>query len=147
MGVLDTNNVLIVSSSETFTVRGLAMKLQNIGVDSVYAPPKVSEIGSKVDANNLIILYTDEAIASAVDVLVYLKDCCAEKNKKVMVVGSQDEYNSLVKTLSEKSVYQFLERPLDMDKFLNSVENFFSEASEQARRKSILIVEIGRAHV
>ena len=137
----DWNNVLIISSSETFTVRGLAMNLQSIGVQSVYAVPKVSELGAKVEKNDLIILYTDEAITLAVDVLVYLKDCCAEKNKKVIVIGSQDEYNSLIKTLSESSVYQFMERPLNMEKFLDCVENYFSESAQQAKRKSILIVD------
>ena len=135
------SKVLIISTTETFTVRGLAMKLKSVGAESEYAPPKVNDIGLKCDDCQLIILYTDEKLAVAVDVLVYLKDCCAEKNKMVVVIGSTDEYNTVLKNLTEKYIYRFLERPLDMEKFLDAVEAYYSDVSQQAKRKNILIVD------
>ena len=135
------SKVLIISTTETFTVRGLATKLKSVGVESAYAPPRVNDIGPKVEDCQLIILYTDEKMAEAVDVLVYLKDCCAEKNKMVMVIGSTDEYNTVSKNLPEKCIYKFFERPLDMEKFLDAVEEYYSDVTKRSRRKNILIVD------
>ncbi len=141
MSDLKENRILIISSTETFTVRGLSMKLQSIDVVSEYAPPRLKEIGTKCERCDLIVLYTDDLMLMATEALVYLKDCCSESGKKTVIIGSSEEYDSIIKTLGETCVYRFYERPLEMERFLDDMEQFFSEASQQARRKNILIVD------
>ena len=135
------NKALIVASAETFTVRGLAMKLQSIGVLSAYAPPKMNDISAKCEDCDLIILYTDDAVIESTAVLVFLKDYCTENNKKIAIVGSAEEHEVVMKSLKDGNVFKFFERPLNMEQFLNETDRFFSEASQQAMRKSILIVD------
>lgn len=135
------NKALIIASSETFTVRGLAMKLQSIGVLSEYAPPKMTDISTKCEDCDLIILYTDDAVIESTAVLVFLKDYCSENDKKIAIIGSSEEHAVVMKTLKDGNVFKFFERPLNMEQFLNDTDRFFSEASQQAMRKSILIVD------
>ncbi len=135
------NKALIVASAETFTVRGLAMKLKSIGVLASFAPPRMSEIHAQCEDCDLIVLYTDDAVIEATSVLVFLKDYCTEKNKKIVIIGSSEEHEVVMKTLKEGNVFRFFERPLNMEHFLDETDRYFSEASQQAMRKSILIVD------
>ncbi len=135
------NKALIVASTETFTVRGLAMKLKSIGVLAEFAPPRMSEINAQCEDCDLIVLYTDDTVIEATAVLVFLKDYCTEKNKKIVIIGSSEEHEVVMKTLKEGNVFKFFERPLNMELFLGETDRYFSEASQQAMRKSILIVD------
>ena len=135
------NKALIIASSETFTVRGLAMKLQGIGVLSAYTPPKMSDISAKCEDCDLVVLYTDDTVIESTAVLVFLKDYCSENNKKIAIIGSAEEHEVVMKTLKDDNVFRFFERPLDMERFLDAVALFFSEITQQAGIKSILIVD------
>lgn len=133
--------ILIISAAETFTVKGLEMKLKGIGAEALYSSPKVSEIGQKIDSTQLVILYTDDNITEFSDAIVFIKDHCSATFKKVIVIGTRSEYDLVGKLLPQELIYAFFERPLDMTKFLDKVEDYFSEANMDARRKSILIVD------
>ena len=73
--------------------------------------------------------------------MVFLKDSCVGKDRKVTVIGQQSEYETVLEYLPEEFVYKFFERPLKMEEFLDSVEAFLDEAAAYARRKSVLIVD------
>ena len=133
--------IIIISSTESFTVRGLEMKLKGIGADPAYLPPKLQSIELEGIEGDLFILYTDEGIATHSDVLVFLKDHCTEADKKIIIVGSKAEYEAVKNFLSIGCIQSFYERPLDMENFLNDVEDYLQKNSDQAKRKSILIVD------
>ncbi|MCR5234360.1 MAG: response regulator [Lachnospiraceae bacterium] len=133
--------VLIVSASETFTVRGLEMKLKAIGVETVFAAPQIKEINNIIEDISLIILYTDDTVEDNAETLVYLKDSCVGKDRKVIVIGQESEYRIVLEYIPEEIIYRFFDRPLKMEDFLDSVDGYLDEAAEYARRKSILIVD------
>ena len=62
-----SKTALIISAAETFSVRGLEMKLKSIDVGTIYAAPKIKELEEKCPATDIIILYTDESIDSTAD--------------------------------------------------------------------------------
>ncbi len=133
--------VLIVSASETFTVRGLEMKLKAIGVETVFAAPQIKEINNIIKDISLIILYTDDTVEDNAETWVYLKDSCVGNDRKVIVIGQESEYRIVLEYIPEEIIYRFFDRPLKMDDFLDSVDGYLDEAAEYARRKSILIVD------
>ncbi|MBO6214492.1 MAG: response regulator [Lachnospiraceae bacterium] len=134
-------NILIISSAETFTIKGLEMKLKGIGADSVFSIPKIKELEGRIGGTDLIILFTDDNIEDMAEPLVFLKDHCLEKEERIIVIGTKSEYEAVEKLLTKDSILDFYERPLIMDKLLDEVESYLSEDSKQARRKSILIVD------
>ena len=134
-------NILLISAAETFTVKGLEMKIKGIGVETIYSTPKVSDIQKKIEDTDLIMLYTDDNVEDISDALVYVKDYCAANSKKVISIGARTEYDHVKKFLPEEYIYEFFERPLDMQKLLDTLENYLSEEAQLARRKSILIVD------
>ena len=132
---------IIVSTTETFTVRGLQMKLKSIGMDPVFSTPKLNELEPLCEDMDIFILYTDDAIGRAADALVYIKDKSLSRDKQIVVIGAATEYEIVKKMIPESCIYKFYERPLDMDSFLNDMENFLTKAANQEKRKSILIVD------
>ena len=133
--------ILIISEAETFSVRGLEMKLKGLGADTVYAAPKIKDIESKCEDTDLVILYTDENVDDTAEALVYLKDHCIERDEQVIVVGTRQEYDSVIRFMTGSCVLGFFERPLDMNALLDTVESYLSEEAVHERRKSILIVD------
>ncbi len=135
------NNILIVSTSEGFMVKGLETKLKGINVSPLYSAPKVKELGQNCSGAGLVIIFTDDDILMMPEALVYIKDYCAEKDIHVIVIGKKEEYEKITKYISPNLVHKFYERPLDMDALLNDVEKYMEAEAEYARKRSILIVD------
>ncbi|MCR5001717.1 MAG: response regulator [Lachnospiraceae bacterium] len=133
--------VLIISSTETFTVRGLAMKLKGLGLDAEYSAPKVDAVEPVGDVTDLFILYTDDAMEKGKGVFAYIKDQCISKGKHVVVIGTKTEYEIVTKSIPESFIYKFFERPLDMEEFLDEMDEFFKGDSSREKKKNILIVD------
>ena len=133
--------VLIVGGSETFTVRGLEMKLNALGVETVFAAPKMRDIDEKLRDISLVILYTDDSVEDYAETLVYLKDKCVGQDRRVLVIGREAELKIVEQYLTPECILQFFERPLEMEKLLAEVSGFLDEEAVFARRKRILIVD------
>ena len=134
-------NALIISAAETFTIKGLEMKIKGIGVDATYSSPKVSDIQQKIENADLVMLCTDDNVDEMAEAIVYIKDYCAANYKKVISIGARTEYEQVKHLLPEEYILEFYERPLDMGRLLERIEDYMSEDSQMARRKSILIVD------
>ena len=133
--------VLIVSVSETFTVRGLEMKLKTIGVEAEYVKPQIKELSSRLEDVHLVILYADDDIEESAEAMVYLKDSCLGQDRKVIVIGTAEEYRVVEEYLPQECLKAFFERPLEMEKLLYEVSAYFDEEALYAKRKSILVVD------
>lgn len=133
--------ILIISTTETFTVRGLEMKLKSIGLEPVFSVPRIKEMEPLTGAADLIILYTDDMLQASSELLVYIKDHCAEHEKQIVVIGSTNEYESVKKHIPERLILKFYERPLDMERFLSEMGKHFSKDAGLERKKKILIVD------
>ena len=135
------SSILVIGAAETFSVRGLEMKLQGIGAKTSYSSPKIKELESKCAGTELIILYTDENVENYADALVYLKDYCLERDERVIVIGSRAEYEIVEQFLPKSCLLDFYERPLEMEKLLDGVEEYLAEEAQHEKRKNILIVD------
>ena len=135
------STIMIVSTAETFTVRGLEMKLKGIGVNTLYSELEIKSLKKVKEKIDLIILHTDAISDEHTEALVYMKDFCLENNSMIIVVGTMIEYESVKKYIPQGAIVNFYERPLKMEKLLDEVEEFVSESQEFVKRKSILIVD------
>lgn len=133
--------VLIVAETEGFIVKGIETKLKNIGIESVYSPPRMKDLDGRLDGTDLVMLYTDDKVEEYATGLVYIKDRCAELDKQVIVIGSKPEYETVKGFIPESRIFRFYERPLDMETLLNDIEKYLENEAQYARRKSILIVD------
>ena len=133
--------ILIIGSTENFFLRGIEMKLKNLGMETVYCPPSIKELEKRSGESDLILLNTDENVEHWAEALVYLKDRCLERDEQIMIIGTRPEYETASQYLTMGSIKEFFERPLDMEKLLDAVEGYLSDEAIHERRKSILIVD------
>ena len=134
-------NALIISTAETFSVRGIEMKMKGIGADVIYSSPKLNDMLGKLPDKNMVILFMDEDLAGNNEALVFLKDHCLQADLHLIVIGSRLEVDRVKKTIPNDYIVNIFDRPLDMEKFLDAAEQMFLLESQAARRKSILIVD------
>ena len=135
------SKVLVVSAAETFTVKGIEMKLQGIGTNPVYCEMTVDALSRKIESTEMVLLCADEEVGDAMDAVVYIKDWCQEHDRQVFVVGSKNDNDTVFKMLSAEMIFGLYERPIQMDRFLDDVEKYLATVANQAKRKSILIVD------
>lgn len=135
------NNVLIISSQETFSVHGMEMKLNELGFNSIYVPLDIKQLQRESETSELIVYYMDETVSDDPAFLVFLKDLCMEKEKTLILVGKKEDYEEVIKTVPMNCISAWFERPLDMKKFLDTVVDQFDKMMLQQMRKTILIVD------
>lgn len=134
-------HVLIISTSETFTVKGLASKLAEIGITSDYVTTKIQKIEYYLDKAEFFVYYLDETSGKDAEIPIFLNETCTEREKKMVVIGARLEYEAVSKFLDQKNVVKWFERPLNMGKFLTCVHNHLENAGKEAEKKSVLIVD------
>ena len=131
----------VIATAESFIVRGLEMKLSGIGIDSEFCGMDLIKLQQKEDKINLFIVYLDDTVTADTDLLVYLKTVCMQKEKAVALIGSKEEYDVAMKYLAKEMVWQWFERPLNMDKFLSEIQRFMANFSFDSLKKNLLIVD------
>ncbi len=133
--------ILITAEAEGIVVRGLEAKLKGLGMEAVFSPLKVSSLNETLTQTALVVVFVDDDAEKQADSLIFIKDYCVEHDRYMIVVADQDHYNSTVKITGASCILSNYPRPIDMDKFLNQVENYMEKVSSLAKRKSILIVD------
>ena len=133
--------IMIVAAAEGFVIKGIETKLKSVLVDSVYSAPRIKDLKENVEHTDLILIFTDEDIASTATAFSVINDSCARDDRQVIVIGTKDEFQTLQKYIPAGFILEFFERPLDVEGLLNCVEKYMDEGNQQVRRKNILIVD------
>ena len=136
-------SILIIAEAEGFIIRGLEAKLKGIGMESSFAPFKLKELedDSRCRDAKLLILFTDETVKDKSDLLIFIGEQCAVGNTRIIVVGTKEEFESVERHVTKSLIFKFFNRPLEMDRLLDAVEDHMLEEEKQAKRKSILVVD------
>lgn len=133
--------IMIVAAAEGFVIKGIETKLKSALVDSVYSAPRIKDLKENVEHTDLILIFTDEDIASTATAFSVINDSCTKDDRQVIVIGTRDEFQTLQKYIPAGFILEFFERPLDVEGLLNCVEKYMDEGNQQVRRKNILIVD------
>ena len=127
--------IMIVAAAEGFVIKGIETKLKSVLVDSVYSAPRIKDLKENVEHTDLILIFTDEDIASTAKAFSVINDSCARDDRQVIVIGTRDEFQTLQKYIPAGFILEFFERPLDVEGLLNCVEKYMDEGNQQVRRK------------
>ncbi len=133
--------VVVIAPVETFSVKGVEMKLKGLGIQTVYAELDIKSIENNRQESELFVYYMDETVGTVPEVLVYLKDLCRGADRRLILIGSKGEYEVATKILPETAIVRWFERPLNMEDFLEAVSHYLAETSPEGRAKTLLIVD------
>ncbi len=137
----DQGKVLIVSETESFLASSFMSKLEGSGIPVMLSRGDIKEIEKERDLFELIILFLSEDMEEMTETLVYLKDMAGDLDRKMILIGDENEHEAAMKTIPETLVLEWFKRPLKMDELLKSVLKYMAENTGENRKKTILIVD------
>ena len=135
----DQGLILIISATDSFLAKSLVTKIKGIGYDAEFSHGDIKEIDKYREDTELVILYMDEAMET--DTLIYLKDMAGDMDRKIIVIGYDEEYELASKIIGAKQILEWFKRPLVMDDLLKCVMKYMDENTGENAKKTILIVD------
>ena len=137
----EVGKVVIVSAQDSFLAKSLVTKLESIGVNAVYAHADIKEIEPYTADMEMVILFMTEELEEKPETLIYLKDKLQDKERGLILIGDEPEYELVKKSITETLVTEWFKRPLDIEKLLKRVSRYLDENTGEKRKKSVLIVD------
>lgn len=135
------NKVLLIRKEETFLVNTIKNNLDKNGFLFVESALSVRELSEKKEIAELMLMYVDDTIDEARDVLVYVKDLLLEEGKELVLLGDRNEVLSVEKVIPKELIAGVFERPFDMRAIMDRVGDFLIQQQIQQNKKMILIVD------
>ena len=135
------NKVLLIRKEETFLVNTIKNNLDKNGFLFVESAMSVRELNEKKDMAELMLMYVDDTIEDARDVLVFVKDLILEEGKELVLLGDRNEVFSVEKVIPKELIAGVFERPFDMRAIMDRVGDFLIQQRIQQNKKMILIVD------
>ena len=135
------NKVLLIRKEGTFLVNTIKTNLEKNSFMYVESGLSVHEINEKKILAELIVLYADDTIAEARDVLVYIKDLLLEEGKELLLLGDHNEVLAVEKVIPKELIAGVFERPFDMNGIMYRVGDFLIQQRMHQNKKMVLIVD------
>ena len=136
-----SGRVLIVSETDSFLASSLVSKLNGNGISSFFTHGNIKEIDKHRDVIELIILFMNENIGEMMEFLVYIKDMLRDADRKMILIGGDEEHKTVARMIPEALVLAWFKRPLVMDDLIACVNKYMEENSGENRKKTVLIVD------
>ncbi|MBO4415086.1 MAG: response regulator [Lachnospiraceae bacterium] len=133
--------VTIIREKMTFMVNSIVINLRKANYNVNEANMDVSNISTYVDESDILILYSDEEIGGKQNTLVYLRDLCVEKSKLMILIGVKEEIDEVTAYIPPHLFADIIKRPLDMNAFIERVDEIMNDEEIESRKKSILLVD------
>ena len=135
------NKILIISHSDSFLAKSLITKLSGAGLNADFSKAGLKELEQHTKGMALAILFMSEELDGVPESLVYIKDIIQDKELGLIVIGDEEGFEIVKKTIPETSITEWFKRPLDIDGLVKKVSLYIDENTGEKRRKTILIVD------
>jgi CheY-like chemotaxis protein len=133
--------VLIVSCSDSFLAKSLTLKLKGENIETEFVHAEINEIKPHADDMELVILFMSEELEMMTKTLVYLKDILEDKQVGLFLIGDQQQYDIVKKTIPEQFFTEWIKRPLDIELLIKKTGDYLDDNTGAKRKKTILIVD------
>ncbi len=135
------SKILIISKGAAFMTDALTKNLQKSGFDTCVCDPEIEQIGKHRGKTDLYLIYAGNFVFESADVLVYLKDICAEEEKLICIIGYAREISEIKNTIPADLIGCEFERPFDMKVLVSELKKISAEDEERKKGKHILLVD------
>ncbi len=138
---MESKEVLFVGTKQSFIVRVLIKKIEEAGIACKFVTATVDDISRHWTKEQLLILYLEEARLQE-DLMHYLMDFMVESGNMIILIGEQPDIDYVSSHISQQGlIYSTFARPVDNEKFVKSVKEYYEKADAGELKKRILIVD------
>ncbi|MCR5398693.1 MAG: response regulator [Lachnospiraceae bacterium] len=135
------NKMIFVGEKELFISRVLVKKVQDAGGECSFVPWTIDDINKNIEGVTLITLFMDDAELPEETVLHFIIDLLEEKGLQMIIIGEQNDVQTVLSRVPNDLVYRTFSRPVDNVLFVKSVMEYMSKVEAGEFRKSILVVD------
>ncbi len=133
--------ILVINHGAAFTVDSLKNNLTNAGFLVHITEPDRDLIRSYKESIDIILMYAGDYILNAADVMEYIRELCADEDKKFFVVGYPAEIEEIKKVISEHLIERQFERPFDMKYLIQTLREYSQDMEEHKKSRHILVCD------
>lgn len=135
------SKILIISEGAAFMTNALETGLKKSGYETTVVKPEISLIEHEQSDTDIFMIYSGSFVFEKPEVLVYIKDICAEKEVPVCVIGYAKEISEVRNNIPERFISKEFERPFDMKALVEDVKKLAAQDEERKKGKHILLVD------
>ena len=136
-----SSRITIISHGSAFMTNALVNSLKKAGLYSTVIEPEIKNIGNMRGETDIYLLYAGDYVFDSTDVLVFLKDICAEDDKQLCVVGYEKEITEIKSSIHERFISREFARPFDMKDLTEAVSALAQADEERRKGRHILLVD------
>ncbi len=133
--------LLLINRGKSFLIDSIVNGLEEAGVRCTCTEPVVRSIEKLKGEADMLLLYGDEELTDMADVLVYIKDICADDAMTLYLAGSPDALEPAEELIPQELVRAEFIRPFDVKKLIAEIVSDAEKITEQKKAKEILIVD------
>lgn len=133
--------VLIIGQKESFIIRVLLKKLADAGINAKFVVTKLNEINDNLEGVSLITFYMEPDERLDEEVERFLIDKMSDDDREIVLIGEPNDTSIVAESIPKEFICDILPRPLDYEKYIDVVNNYYMKASTGELKKSILIVD------
>lgn len=143
----EVGSIIIVGVTEGFLTKGLQTKIDERGLRTQFVHATIKEIEYVHESAELFVILMSDNVKAMTESLVYIKDILQDSDKKVIMIGEQDQFYEYKKIIPETMILEWFKRPMDMNAFLKCLQDYVKNNTGANKKKNILIVDDDIAYV
>lgn len=137
----DNGYIVIISSSEGVVLKGIERKLQSEGMETRFVGTNLEQIKGHLANTDIYVIYLSSEITSNGMLLSEIDKIVRHEGKEMVIIGEKIEQEDAQKTCVGMHVSSWVDRPVEMESFLQNVKDAISKSRQNAHKKHVLIVD------
>ena len=133
--------IMIIHEGAAFMISSIETNMKAAGFEVVQSIPNVEEITSKKEDVDMYLLFAGDYLYDSYNVLVYLKDVCAEEEKMLCLIGYNNEIETIEDVIPKKFITKVFTRPFEMKTLSLSLKTLIDANAQNMQKKHILLVD------
>ena len=138
---MTSNSVMVIGQKESFFIKVLIKKMVDGWLKAKYVPNTVDDINNNINDADIVVYYMDSGEVIDASILRFLSDTLHDKEKKLILIGDPADTSFISDSIPADILYKILPRPLDNEKFMAVIGDFFKKHSQDEFKKSILVCD------
>ncbi len=132
---------IIIRNNESFMVNAIQKTLEGAGYKILAVNAVVEDLDPVHEDSEIFLFYLGDFLAEASELLMYLKDMCANSDKLLVLLGTEEEIATVEETIPSALIAAHFVRPLNIKTLAEKMDLFVKANDENARKKNILLVD------
>lgn len=133
--------LLTGENRDSFMISSIRHTLLEHEYEVQYEPLKVNKLSELKEIPDILILCAHEDMRDSQDAMIYLKDYCAEHEKKICLVGYAEEIKRLQMYFPDSIIQFIFQRPLNVKEMIEQLNEALEQEKLEEKKKHILVVD------